>query len=115
MDSRCPAPGRAGPPGPVGSLKTKPGLRRCLRRTKTGLLRVDAAAVKAEAHLDGKWLLPTSDPTLTPEDLAAANKQRLAVERGWRDSRPASGYARCSTTARTASAPTSSCAGWPCC
>ena len=29
----------------VGSLKTKPGLRRYLRRTKTGLLRVDAAAM----------------------------------------------------------------------
>jgi hypothetical protein len=45
----------------VGSLKTKPGLRRYLRRTKTGLLRVDHTQVKAEAHLDGKWLLRTSD------------------------------------------------------
>jgi hypothetical protein len=69
----------------VGSLKTKPGLRRYLRRTKSGLLRVDHAVVKAEAHLDGKWLLRTSDVTLTPEDLAAAYKQLLAVERGWRD------------------------------
>jgi hypothetical protein len=33
----------------VGSLKTKPGLRRYLRRTPAGLLRVDAAAVKREA------------------------------------------------------------------
>ena len=69
----------------VGSLKSKPGLRRYLRRTKTGLLRVDAAAVKRETGLDGKWLLRTSDLTLTPEDLAAAYKQLLAVERGWRD------------------------------
>jgi len=45
----------------VGSLKSKPGLRRYLRRTTSGLLRVDAAAVKREAHLDGKWLLRTSD------------------------------------------------------
>ena len=30
-------------------------------------------------------LLRTSDPTLTAEDLAAAYKQLLAVERGWRD------------------------------
>jgi transposase len=36
-------------------------------------------------HLDGKWLLRTSDTTLTPDDLAAAYKQLLAVERGWRD------------------------------
>jgi DDE family transposase len=69
----------------VGSLKTKPGLRRYLRRTGGGRLRVDAAAIKRESHLDGKWLLRTSDVTLTPEDLAAAYKQLLAVERGWRD------------------------------
>ncbi|MGB9226691.1 IS1634 family transposase [Mycobacterium sp.] len=69
----------------VGSLKAKPGLRRLLRRTTTGLLRIDRAAAEREAHYDGKWLLRTSDPTLTPADLAAAYKQLLAVERGWRD------------------------------
>jgi len=69
----------------VGSLKGKPGLRRYLRRTRSGLLRVDHATLKAESHLDGKWLLRTSDVTLTPEDLAAAYKQLLQVERGWRD------------------------------
>ena len=75
----------------VGSLKSKPGLRRHLRRTNSGLLRVDAAVTKREAHLDGKWLLRTSDVTLTPEDLAAAYKQLLAVERGWRDMKGALG------------------------
>jgi len=75
----------------VGSLKSKPGLRRYLRRTNGGLLRVDAAAIKAESHLDGKWLLRTSDATLTPEDLAAAYKQLLQVERGWRDMKGALG------------------------
>jgi hypothetical protein len=75
----------------VGSLKTKPGLRRYLRRTDRGLLRVDAAAAKREAHLDGKWLLRTSDTTLSPDDLAAAYKQLLAVERGWRDMKGALG------------------------
>ncbi len=69
----------------VGSLKSKPGLRRLLRRTKAGLLRIDRAAAAREAHYDGKWLLRTSDLTLTAEDLAAAYKQLLAVERGWRD------------------------------
>jgi hypothetical protein len=98
----------------VGSLRTKPGLRRYLRRTKTGLLRVDHTQVKAEAHLDGKWLLRTSDVTLTAEDLAAAHKQLLAVLAGG-TSRPTSTCARCTTAARTASAPTCSCAGWPCC
>jgi len=75
----------------VGSLKTKPGLRRYLRRTKAGLLRIDHGAAKRERHLDGKWLLRTSDLTLTPEDLAAAYKQLLAVERGWRDMKGALG------------------------
>ena len=75
----------------VGSLKTKPGLRRYLRRTAGGLLRVDAAAIKRESHLDGKWLLRTSDSTLTPDDLAAAYKQLLQVERGWRDMKGALG------------------------
>jgi hypothetical protein len=75
----------------VGSLKTKPGLRRYLRRTSGGLLRIDAAVVKREAHLDGKWLLRTSDTTLTADDLAAAYKQLLQVERGWRDMKGALG------------------------
>jgi len=75
----------------VGSLRSKPGLRRYLRRTSSGLLRIDAAAIKREAHLDGKWLLRTSDATLTPEDLAAAYKQLLQVERGWRDMKGALG------------------------
>ena len=75
----------------VGSLRGKPGLRRYLRRTKAGLLRVDHAALTRQAHLDGKWLLHTSDLTLTPDDLAAAYKQLLAVERGWRDFKGALG------------------------
>jgi Transposase DDE domain len=69
----------------AGSLKDKPGLRRFLRRTRTGLLRIDKATIKREAVLDGKWLLRTNDETLTPDDLAAACKQLIAVERGWRD------------------------------
>ena len=69
----------------VGSLKATPGLKRYLRRTAGGLLRIDRAAVAREAHYDGKWLLRTSDTTMTGEDLAAAYKQLLHVERGWRD------------------------------
>jgi hypothetical protein len=56
----------------VGSLRAKPGLRRYLRRTKAGLLRIDHSAIKREQHLDGKWLLRTSDTTLSPDDLAAS-------------------------------------------
>ena len=52
---------------------------RYLRRTTAGQLRIDHAAIRQERHLDGKWLLRTSDTTLTPDDLAAAYKQLLAV------------------------------------
>ena len=61
------------------------GLRRFLRTTPGGKLRVDRAAVAAEAKLDGKFLLRTSDPTLSAEDVALGYKQLLEVERGWRD------------------------------
>src|SRR4051812_13208692 len=75
----------------VGSMKGRPGLRRYLRRTNRGLLRIDNEAIKREAHLDGKWLLRTDDLTPTGEDLAAAYKQLTAVERGWRDMKGALG------------------------
>ena len=68
-----------------GRLATKPGLNRYLRVTDTGLLRIDRAAIKAEQRLDGKYLLRSSDPTLSPEDIAVGYKQLLEVERGWRD------------------------------
>jgi hypothetical protein len=79
----------------VGSLKSKPGLRRYLRRTGTGLLRADQAAVEHEAHLNGKWLLRTCDETLTAQDLTAGYKQLVHIEAGWRDMTAASGCARC--------------------
>jgi hypothetical protein len=44
----------------------QPGLRRFLRRTPGGLPRINKAAIKREAGLDGKWLLRTNDETLTP-------------------------------------------------
>ncbi len=69
----------------VARLQTKRGLERFLRQTPGGLLRVDRAAVRAEQHLDGKFLLRSSDPTLTAEDIALGYKQLLQVERGWRD------------------------------
>ena len=75
----------------VGSLKTRPGLRRYPRRTCRRAAARRPSAAKREAHLDAKWLLRTSDLTLTPEDLAAAYKQLLAVERGWRDMKSAPG------------------------
>ena len=62
-----------------------------MRRIKDGRFRVDKAAIAREAKLDGRWLLRTSDDSLTPSDLAAAYKQLLEVERGWRDMKGALG------------------------
>ncbi|MEU1595947.1 hypothetical protein ABZ468_24580 [Streptomyces sp. NPDC005708] len=45
----------------------------------------DAAKINAEENLDGKYLLPPSDPKMTTEDIALGYKQLLEVERGWRD------------------------------
>jgi hypothetical protein len=68
-----------------GQLSAKRGYKRFIRTTKTGLLRIDRAAVKTEEQLDGKFLLRTSDPTLTVEDIALGYKQLLEIERAWRD------------------------------
>ncbi len=68
-----------------GVISTKPGLHRYLRVTPSGLLRTDKHAVKAESRLDGKYLLRSSDPHLSTEDIALGYKQLLEVERGWRD------------------------------
>jgi hypothetical protein len=68
-----------------GVISTKPGLNRYLRVSPGGLLRVDAGKAKSEENLDGKYLLRTSDPAMTAEDIALGYKQLLEVERGWRE------------------------------
>ena len=68
-----------------GSLAGKPGLKRFLRTTPGGLLRIDKQKIKTEANLDGKYLLRCSDPHLSAGDIALGYKQLLEVERGWRD------------------------------
>ena len=50
----------------AGELRTTPALFRLLRRTKDGKLRISKGAVANEARFDGKFLLRTSDDTLTP-------------------------------------------------
>jgi hypothetical protein len=65
-----------------GTLAGKPGLKRFLRITPGGLLRIDKAKIKTEANLDGKYLLRCSDPHLSAEDIAVGYKQLLDVERG---------------------------------
>jgi hypothetical protein len=69
----------------AGVISTKKGLKRFLRLTPGGLLRVDKKKIAAEENLDGKYLLRSSDPHLPAEDIALGYKQLLEVERGWRD------------------------------
>ena len=57
---------------------------RYLRRTKTGKLRLDRAAVRTAEKHDGKFVVHSNDDTLTAEDLALGYKQLMRVEEAWR-------------------------------
>ena len=55
------------------------------RQTPSGRLVLDRTKIAAEARLDGKYLLSTSDPDLSAEDVALGYKNLLEAERGFRD------------------------------
>jgi len=67
------------------ALRDHPALGRYLRQTPSGRLRIDRAKIAAEERLDGKFLLSTSDPDLSAEDVALGYKNLLEAERGFRD------------------------------
>jgi transposase len=67
------------------ALRDHPTLGRYVRLTPTGRLRVDRAKVAAEQRLDGKFLLSTSDPDISAEDVALGYKNLLEAERSFRD------------------------------
>jgi hypothetical protein len=67
------------------ALRDHPALGRWLRPDTRGRLVVDTAKIRAEARLDGKYLLVTSDPDLSAEDVALGYKNLLEAERGFRD------------------------------
>ncbi len=67
------------------ALRDHPTLGRYVRLTATGRLRIDRAKVAAEQRLDGKFLLSTSDPDISAEDVALGYKNLLEAERGFRD------------------------------
>ena len=56
-----------------------------MRLTPTGRLVVDRHKVAAEERLDGKFLLSTSDPDISAEDVALGYKNLLEAERSFRD------------------------------
>jgi transposase len=57
---------------------------RYLWQLKDGSIKIDKGKIREEAHLDGKYIISTSDDTLTPEDIALGYKQLLEVERAFR-------------------------------
>ena len=67
------------------ALRDHPTLSRYLRQTKGGRLSLDRARIAAEERLDGKYLLTTSDPSLSAEDVALGYKQLQEAERSFRD------------------------------
>jgi transposase len=68
----------------VCALKAHPTLGRFLLEASSGELRINRARVKEEERLDGKYLLSTTDPSLSAEDVALGYKQLLEVERAFR-------------------------------
>ena len=67
------------------ALRDHKTLSRYLRQTKTGRLVVDRQKIATEQRLDGKYLLTTSDPSLSAEDVALGYKQLLEAERSFKD------------------------------
>jgi len=67
------------------ALREHPALGRWLRQSPSGRLVLDRTKITAEARLDGKYLLSTSDPDLSAEDVALGYKNLLEAERGFRD------------------------------
>jgi hypothetical protein len=67
------------------ALRDHPSLGRYLRQTAAGRLAIDRAKVAAEERLDGKYLLSSSDPDLSAEDIALGYLNLLEAERGFRD------------------------------
>ena len=67
------------------ALRDHPTLSRYLRQAKGGRLSLDRARITAEERLDGKYLLTTSDPSLSAEGIALGYKQLMEAERSFRD------------------------------
>jgi transposase len=65
-------------------LITHPTMRRFLTR-RHGRLQVDRRKVHNDEHLDGKFLISSSDDDLSAEEIAVYYKQLIEVEACWRD------------------------------
>jgi transposase len=67
------------------ALRDHPTLSRYLRQSASGRLQIDRGKVAAEERLDGKYLLSSSDPDLSAEEIALGYKNLREAERSFRD------------------------------
>ncbi len=67
------------------ALRDHPGLGKWVRQLANGRLVVDKTRITQEQRLDGKYLLSTSDPDLSAEDVALGYKNLLEAERSFHD------------------------------
>jgi len=67
------------------ALRAHPTYGRYVRQSKTGKLAINRSKIATEAKLDGKFLVSTSDPHLSTEDIALGYKQLHEIERVNRD------------------------------
>jgi transposase len=65
-------------------LLNNQSMGRYLRELKNGNLKINQAKVKEEEKLDGKYLLSTSDNSLSAAEIALGYKQLFAVEQAFR-------------------------------
>ena len=68
----------------VCRLVAHPTLGRYLKRDEHDRIVIDRRKAAEEARLDGKYLLLTSDDSLSGEDVALGYRQLMEVERSWR-------------------------------
>ncbi|QZT34505.1 IS1634 family transposase [Caldalkalibacillus thermarum TA2.A1] len=65
-------------------LRSHPSYGKYLRQLKDGTLRLNKQAIRDAEKYDGKYLIRTSDDTLSPEDVALGYKQLVDVEDAFR-------------------------------
>jgi hypothetical protein len=78
--------GRRGPghSKAVCALKSHPAYGRFIEELADSTLRLDRARVRAEERLDGKYLLSTTDPSLSAAEVALGYRQLAEVARAFR-------------------------------
>jgi hypothetical protein len=97
------------------ALRAHPTYGRYVRQSKNGKLAIDRSKIATEAKLDGKFLVSTSDPHLSTEDIALGTSSCTRSSASTVTSSTPSTSGPCTTGGRTASARTCCSAGWPCC